>query len=299
MFIMGRTKWTSEPETNRRQQDHRSNGQGRQQVSITTDRRRTSGFDQMSTRGLFHLILRRYKARWVALCFQLRHNFIGPWKTNPALRLATLAGVAYLLLIYIPSAREASLMEDGSEGEAVETTLGFHPEEEYAAKPAKRKAKNSAAPAEVKEMATGTTAEYIAKYSKIAVSEMNKFGVPASISLAQGLIESRAGSSKLAVQNNNHFGMKCFLRNCPKGHCTNHTDDSHKDFFRKFSKPWESWRAHSQMISTGRYAKLKKYGRDYKKWAYGLKSAGYATDRTYAEKLINMIERYKLYKYDR
>ncbi len=128
---------------------------------------------------------------------------------------------------------------------------------------------------------------------------MEKYGIPASISLAQGLIESRAGSSKLAVNNNNHFGIKCFSRHCRKGHCTNFTDDTHKDFFRKFPSPWESWRAHSQLLSSGRYTKLRKNGRDYRKWAYGLKSIGYATDRTYAEKLIGIIERYELYKYDR
>ena len=127
---------------------------------------------------------------------------------------------------------------------------------------------------------------------------MRKFGVPASISLAQGLIESRAGSSKLAKTNNNHFGMKCFSRKCKKGHCSNFTDDTHKDFFRIFDNAWDSWRAHSQMISTGRYAKLKKYGHDYRKWANGLKSVGYATDRNYAEKLIGVIEKYNLNRFD-
>jgi hypothetical protein len=118
------------------------------------------------------------------------------------------------------------------------------------------------------------------------------------ISLAQGLIESRAGNSKLAKQNKNHFGIKCFSKKCVKGHCSNHCDDHHKDFFRIFKSSWESWRAHSVMISSGRYASLKKNGRDYKKWAHGLKRLGYATDRTYAEKLIGIIERYKLNRYD-
>lgn len=139
---------------------------------------------------------------------------------------------------------------------------------------------------------------YIKRFGPTAVAEMQKYGVPASISLAQGLVESRAGTSKLAIGNNNHFGIKCFSRRCPKGHCTNATDDTHKDFFRKFATPWESWRAHSKMISTGRYARLKKYGRDYRKWAYGLKSLGYATDRAYAQKLIGIIERYHLDQYD-
>jgi flagellum-specific peptidoglycan hydrolase FlgJ len=140
---------------------------------------------------------------------------------------------------------------------------------------------------------------YIAKFGPIARAEMQKYGVPASISLAQGLIESRAGTSKLAVNNNNHFGMKCFSRNCKKGHCTNFTDDTHKDFFLKFSNAQQSWRAHSQLLASGRYAKLKRYGRDYRRWAQGLKAVGYATDRTYAQKLIGVIERYNLYRYDR
>lgn len=141
--------------------------------------------------------------------------------------------------------------------------------------------------------------EYIKKYSGIARGEMQKYGIPASIALAQGLIESRAGTSKLAVNNNNHFGMKCFSRNCKKGHCTNFTDDTHKDFFLKFGNAAQSWRAHSQLLASGRYAKLKRYGRDYRKWAVGIKSCGYATDRTYAQKLIGVIERYDLHRYDR
>lgn len=158
---------------------------------------------------------------------------------------------------------------------------------------------NEAAPVSAKEVFSGDVNEYVERFDDIARQEMHKYGIPASISLAQGLIESRAGSSKLAVNNNNHFGIKCFSQSCKKGHCTNFKDDTHKDFFRKFKSPWESWRAHSQLLASGRYTRLKKYGRDYRKWAYGLKSAGYATDRTYAEKLIGIIERYELYKYDR
>lgn len=144
-----------------------------------------------------------------------------------------------------------------------------------------------------------TTKAYIAKFAGIARNDMQKFGVPASISLAQGLIESRAGNSSLAVKNNNHFGMKCFSKNCRKGHCTNFTDDTHKDFFLKFGNAKSSWDAHAKLVTSGRYAKLKKYGRDYRRWAIGLKSVGYATDRTYAEKLIGIIERYDLHQYDR
>lgn len=145
----------------------------------------------------------------------------------------------------------------------------------------------------------GDAKSYIARFNRVAITEMNRYGVPASISLAQGLIESRAGSSKLAVSNNNHFGIKCFSKKCKKGHCSNFTDDSHKDFFVKYPSPWYSWRAHTKLLAGGRYKRLHQYGRNYRKWAYGLKSIGYATDRTYAEKLIGIIERYELFKYDR
>ncbi len=141
--------------------------------------------------------------------------------------------------------------------------------------------------------------EYINRFKGVAISEMKKFGIPASITLAQGLVESRAGNSKLAVQNNNHFGIKCFSKKCGKGHCTNHFDDNHKDFFRKYDSVWESFRDHSKILQKDRYKKLKKHGRDYKKWAKGLKQAGYATDKRYDKKLIATIQKYKLYEYDK
>lgn len=155
--------------------------------------------------------------------------------------------------------------------------------------------KNEAAPIIPEEQ---SAQQYINKYWKLAQTEQKKYGIPASITLAQGLIESRAGNSKLARNNNNHFGMKCVSKNCKKGHCTNFTDDTHKDFFLKFSTVWESYRRHSLLLSNERYKPLHTYGTDYKKWAYGLKAKGYATDRTYAEKLIGVIKRYNLHKYD-
>lgn len=142
--------------------------------------------------------------------------------------------------------------------------------------------------------------KYVAKYEKIARKEMEKFGIPASITLAQGLLESNAGESRLATKNKNHFGIKCFSRSCKKGHCSNFTDDSHKDFFRKYNNTWESFRAHSLLLKNKRYRGLYKYPKsDYKNWARGLKKAGYATDKHYAEKLINTIEYLGLQKYDR
>lgn len=140
---------------------------------------------------------------------------------------------------------------------------------------------------------------YVERFAEVAQEEMRKYGIPASITLAQGLIETNAGDSRLAKQNNNHFGMKCFSKKCGKGHCTNFTDDTHKDFFRKYKSSWESYRAHSKLLMNKRYRHLKKLGnKDYKGWAKGLKKAGYATDKHYAEKLINIIDELKLYRFD-
>ena len=157
---------------------------------------------------------------------------------------------------------------------------------------------NPYAPISAKTLQEKKAVAFIDKYKDVAIAEMDKFGVPASIKMAQALIESRAGESRLAVNNNNYFGMKCFSKKCKKGHCTNATDDHHKDFFRKYKTVQDSWRAHSSLISQGRYAKLSQYGTDYKKWAVGLKKAGYATDKNYDKKLINTIEKYRLYQLD-
>lgn len=140
---------------------------------------------------------------------------------------------------------------------------------------------------------------YIKKYVKISQKEMREFGIPASIKLAQGLLESNAGDSRLSLSNNNHFGIKCFSKKCKKGHCSNFTDDSHKDFFRKYKSVEESYRAHSKFLQKDRYIHLKTFGtKDYKSWAKGLKESGYATDKRYEEKLIRIIEALKLYQYD-
>ena len=153
-------------------------------------------------------------------------------------------------------------------------------------------------PASSEELRVEQVRSYIDRFSKIAISEMDKHGIPASITLAQGIIESRAGMSVLAQKNGNHFGIKCFQRNCPAGHCTNYTDDNHKDFFKKYANPWESWRDHSNILMHGNFKKLTKYGKNYKAWALGLRQYGYATDQTYDKKLISIIERYNLAKLD-
>ncbi len=141
---------------------------------------------------------------------------------------------------------------------------------------------------------------YVKQYATYAQSEMKKHGIPASITLAQGLLESDAGESRLAVDNNNHFGIKCFSKTCKRGHCSNYTDDSHKDFFRKFKNPGESFKAHSELLQKERYQFLYNYKRtDYVSWARGLKNAGYATDPDYDSKLINLIRELDLHDYDR
>jgi hypothetical protein len=142
--------------------------------------------------------------------------------------------------------------------------------------------------------------EYVARFAPVAVAEMRKSGIPASVTLAQGLLESNAGQSKLAQKANNHFGIKCFSRRCKRGHCLNFTDDSHKDFFVKYANVWGSYRAHSAFLrGTPRYAGLFRLDpKDYRGWAYGLAKAGYATDKNYGVKLVAIVEHLGLAKYD-
>ncbi len=149
------------------------------------------------------------------------------------------------------------------------------------------------------ERRKNTCEQYVKRFSSVAIAEMKKYGIPASITLAQGLLESDAGGSRLSRQNNNHFGMKCFSKRCKKGHCSNFTDDTHKDFFRNYQNAWESYRAHSELLQASRYRHLKKLGtKNYKDWAHGLRKAGYATDKRYAEKLIMLIEKMNLNRFD-
>ncbi len=139
---------------------------------------------------------------------------------------------------------------------------------------------------------------YIKRFAPLAIAEMRKFGIPASVILAQGLLESNAGNSSLAQRANNHFGIKCFSRHCKKGHCMNFSDDTHKDFFLKYHNAWSSYRAHSEFLhKSARYRHLFK-SKQYNAWAIGLERAGYATDPKYAEKLIGVIHRYSLNQFD-
>ena len=140
--------------------------------------------------------------------------------------------------------------------------------------------------------------DYIKKYRELAVEEMKKYHIPASITLAQGLLESGAGQSTLARKSNNHFGIKC--GGDWTGKTVSHDDDARGECFRAYKHPKDSYEDHSKFLAgRPRYASLFKLKiTDYKGWARGLKKAGYATNPRYADQLIGIIELYELYKYD-
>ena len=140
--------------------------------------------------------------------------------------------------------------------------------------------------------------DYIKKYRELAVEEMKKYHIPASITLAQGLLESGAGQSSLARKSNNHFGIKC--GGDWTGKTVSHDDDARGECFRAYKHPKDSYEDHSKFLAgRPRYASLFKLKiTDYKGWARGLKKAGYATNPRYADQLIGIIELYELHKYD-
>ncbi len=138
---------------------------------------------------------------------------------------------------------------------------------------------------------------YIEQYARIAIENQKEYGIPASITLAQGLLESGAGRSKLATNANNHFGIKC--HNSWRGSQTFHDDDRPQECFRAYSSPEDSFKDHGRFLQQKRYSQLFRLEpTDYKGWAKGLQQAGYATDRGYANKLIKIIEDYRLYLID-
>ncbi|CCY64949.1 family 4 N-acetylmuramoyl-L-alanine amidase [Prevotella sp. CAG:1124] len=139
---------------------------------------------------------------------------------------------------------------------------------------------------------------YIDQYKDLAIAEMLKYNIPASITLAQGLLESGAGMSELARNGNNHFGIKCHDWT---GARTYHDDDANNECFRAYRDVYESYEDHSRFLARQpRYRSLFRLKRtDYKGWAKGLKKCGYATSPTYAKQLIGIIELYKLHKYDK
>lgn len=297
---MGKTKWYSDPEAGQ------TAGQRMNANQATSSAKQRTGSnlpgkmvlknpESLPIPELLRLVRLRMRRSWVALRFQANRYTFGAFNHQNALKFSVVALAGW----YVLSDPETGLRQispDFQGASVIETSLNFG--SKTSAKPSKVKTKNDAAPVSASELYDEQVKEYISRFSQIAQTEMEKFGIPASISLAQGLIESRAGTSKLAVNNNNHFGIKCFSRHCKKGHCSNFTDDTHKDFFRKFQNPWDSWREHSKLLSSGRYKRLQKCGNNYRQWAYGLKTVGYATDRTYAEKLIGIIERYNLNRFD-
>lgn len=142
-----------------------------------------------------------------------------------------------------------------------------------------------------------TYTNYIEKYAPIAVVKMQEHGIPASITLAQGILESGAGQSELARKSNNHFGIKC--HNDWTGDKVYHDDDKKQECFRKYKSVELSYEDHSQFLKKPRYKKLFDLDpTDYKNWAKGLKECGYATAPDYSKRLIELIELYELYKYD-
>lgn len=143
------------------------------------------------------------------------------------------------------------------------------------------------------------TLAYIKNYAPIAVKKMHEYKIPASITLAQGILESGNGKSELATKSNNHFGIKCHKGWL--GERVYHDDDEEQECFRKYQFVATSYNDHSAFLTQrNRYSFLFNYKvTDYKKWARGLKKAGYATDKKYPNKLIYIIERYKLYEFDK
>lgn len=143
-----------------------------------------------------------------------------------------------------------------------------------------------------------STTQYISVYKDIAMEEMRIYKIPASITLAQGILESGSGKGTLATKANNHFGIKCHDW---KGKKVYHDDDKRQECFRKYKSPETSFRDHSEFLANRkRYASLFNLKiEDYKAWAKGLRKAGYATDKKYPQKLISLIERYELYQYDK
>ena len=143
-----------------------------------------------------------------------------------------------------------------------------------------------------------TYQQYIDQYKDVAIEQMQRYGIPASITLAQGIFESGAGRSELAVKANNHFGIKC---NGWTGRRSYHDDDERGECFRAYDNAYESFEDHSKFLAERqRYRGLFNLKRDdYKGWARGLKAAGYATNPQYADRLIELIQLYKLYQYDK
>ncbi|WP_017260301.1 glucosaminidase domain-containing protein [Pedobacter arcticus] len=143
-----------------------------------------------------------------------------------------------------------------------------------------------------------TVTSYIQRFKGIAITEMNRYGIPASITMAQAILESGTGKSDLAKYANNHFGIKCTSDWKGKGYYKD--DDKKDDCFRVYKNPEESFRDHSEFLKRKRYAFLFELDKDdYVGWAKGLKQAGYATNPKYPDLLISLVERYDLHQFDK
>ena len=244
-------------------------------------------------------------------------------KLSVPMKVLTMVLISYLLMgpsfdFKLNIAQESSMVS-AENYDAPSTTEDFAPHaEESSPAPVKTKPKAkpvAKAPAKQKSVAQKSPSQpgnpmelgkgpklspdaYIKKYAGLAQQEMRRSGVPASITLAQGILESSSGNSKLARELNNHFGIKCFSKQCGHGHCVNYSDDHHKDFFLNFASPEACFRAHSAFVNKPRYRGKVRNKRSYEQWAWALQRGGYATGSQYANKLISLIKRYKLYKYD-
>ncbi len=149
----------------------------------------------------------------------------------------------------------------------------------------------------IKNYTAYSAQQYIERFKSIAIAEMNQYGIPASITLAQGMFESGNGNSELARTANNHFGIKCTSDWSGQGFYKD--DDSHNECFRVYSNPEQSFRDHSEFLKRKRYAALFELEKnDFEGWAYGLKAAGYATNPKYPQLLIGLIKRYNLNQFD-
>lgn len=135
---------------------------------------------------------------------------------------------------------------------------------------------------------------YINRFKKVAVVEMNKFDIPASIKMGQAILASHAGTNSLAKQYNNHFAITCL----EGANCESFQVGAQSAMIRTYQSAWESWRNHSQLLSTEKYAPLKAYKKNYKKWAKGLERAGFSQANDYSKQLIQVIEKYQLYQLD-
>lgn len=141
-----------------------------------------------------------------------------------------------------------------------------------------------------------STLAFIRRFHKVAIDEQVKFNVPASVTLAQGILESGSGSSELATKHNIYFNIKCYSKTCKKGHCVNYADDDKDDRFKVCESAWYSFRHHSQFLQGKRYKPC--HAEEWLGWCNCLQEKGYATDKNYAKKLLTIINRYKLYEFD-